>query len=242
MVDRERDPAALSRTQASAFSLSRRAYIRFARDVHKRGVNPDGIGRRAAAIDEYRDGRWYVLPVAYVPTGVALGCPLPRSDTARLWRLTCTVSTPAVALVPRDAYHITVVNRAHYEETAPASLTADEHLAVSETIQRMHLQRVVVIATGFSVTPGGHLLVECLPIGDELLTLRRDLIAAVPALGVHAPRTAQIKVAHLRTALHGDALTALLARLKAMSAYAASTLTFTDVFTPRGRIPLQGSR
>lgn len=230
MANRERDSSALT-----AFALARRQYIRFARAVRTRGLDAAVIAKRAATIS---DGT-YLNPVAYAPTGVALGCPLPRDYTAALWRLTHSIGASALILVPPEAYHITVVNRAHYEETAPSSLTPDEYTAVRATIARLRIARVAVVATGFIVTPGGHLLVQGLPHGDELLTLRRALIAAIPTLGVHVPLTAQIKVAHLRHAVDGYALTALLAKLHGMSAYTARTLTFTDVFTPRGRIPLE---
>ena len=224
MEDRARDPAAL--TRCAAARIAEAEYRRLEEEVRRDGMDAAVIRANANHLTERRGDEWLVTERAYLPTAVALGCPLDPTATAELRR--AATSIDGLAHVPANAYHITVVNRAHYEHSAPAFLSLDEFRAVRECIARLNLREIAVDVAGFLITAHGKVFLKCLPVDDSLLELRTRLVDAVPALAINVPKTAHIKLAHVRVPTSG-----------VPPPVSLSKLIFRDVYTPHGRIPLE---
>jgi hypothetical protein len=131
-----------------------------------------------------------------------------------------------------------MVNRSHFDETEPATLDPDDYRMVTTVIAGLRIKTIDVMSHVLSVTDHGRIILQCLPVDDGVQRLREGITAAIPRLRVHLPRTAHVKIAHLRKALVGDELAYLFTALQQISTYVVGKLTFTDVYTPLGRIPL----
>lgn len=233
MADRARDPAALS-----AIRIARAEYIRLERALRKHGLDAEVIESHARDFTRQN----VVTEQAYVPTAVALGCPLPAETTKRLQRVARLVDRSlggeALAYVPSEAYHVTVANRAHYEHSTPASITSDEFEVIRDCIRRLGLGQIEVVTYGLMITAHGKLFLKGLPVDDRLLALRRALVEAVPALAINLPKTAHMKLAHLRPGYSGT-VAQLQSLFKHLDDHVVDKIVFRDVYTPLGRIPLQ---
>lgn len=186
---------------------------------------------------------------AYKPTGLALGCPLPKSSQVELFsRLACLADSklkqyfsseqPSFAYVPADWYHITIANRTHYESSAVSCLDEDEKQAVKALISELNLQEFRVIASGLILTSYGRLFVKCLPTDDGILKLRSALVRNFPWLQTNMPKMVHIKLGHLMMPLSTIQLQSFMAWLAMVEQHAICDLVFTDVYTPQGRIRL----
>lgn len=219
-------------------------YARLERELRSRGIDAAVVGANADELTRRRGRGWTVVERAFLPTGVALGCPLDRDTTSRLCRMVhaidrklaaaARVARPVLAYVPARAYHITVVNRAHYEHSAPAFLSEEEFRRVRACIATLRLRAIDVAMSGFMITAHGKVFFKCLPGDDRLLELRTRLVEALPALAVNVPKTAHMKLAHLRVPVPLDAIDAVARD----AGHAPQRLVFSDVYTPHGRIPL----
>ncbi len=242
MENRARDPAALNR--GAAARIAEAEYLRLEHELRSGGINADAVRANAEALTHRRGRGWTVIERAYLPTGVALGCPLAADTTNHLRRTARAIdrqlaaaagtSEPALAYVPSGAYHITVANRAHYEHSEPEFLSAEEFRVVRECIARLRLRTIDVAVIGFMVTAHGKLFFKCLPGDDRLLELRTRLVEALPSLAVNLPKTAHMKLAHLRVPVPLEAIDAV----TRVAGRALQRLVFSDVYTPHGRIPL----
>ncbi len=195
---------------------------------------------------------FYLKPSAYAPTGAALGAPLPqRRDARLLWRLTRLVAdylsqlvpheAPTFSYVPPEWYHITIVNRTHFEvsETV-AQIQLAEYHQIRDTIARSQPGRLAVQLQGLILTRSGRLLAAGFPCDDRLFGLRSGLAAALPQMNVNLSKIAHIKLGHVLVPLAGAELDGFLTYLARCGEHASTRLVFADVYTPLGRVVLGG--
>jgi hypothetical protein len=235
---------------STALAACRAEYFRLQQELHRNGLDPTAIQFTCDSLSLYKDGRWLLKPKAFEPTGLALGCPLPRRQhTTLLSRLTCLVDNwlqehtgsaySLITYVPPTSYHITVLNRSHYEFSDISFLAEEEHQRIVNIVGQLHLAAVGVIACGTIVTTGGRLFVKCLPVDNALFAIRAKLSETVPGLRINPPYTVHIKLGHLRTMLTPEQLLAFQAWLKRVDELLATQMVFHDIYTPQGRIRLK---
>jgi hypothetical protein len=234
----------------TAVATCRAEYFRLQQELYRNGLDATAIQVTCDSLSLYKDGRWLLKPKAFEPTGLALGYPLPqRQQTMLLSRLTCLVDNwlqeqtesahSLITYVPPTGYHITVLNRSHYEFSDISFLAEEEHQRIANVVEQLHLTAVGVISCGIIVTASGRLFVKCLPIDDALLAIRTKLSETIPSLRINPPYTVHIKLGHLRTMLTPEQLLAFQAWLKRADELLSTQMVFRDIYTPQGRIRLK---
>ena len=237
-------------TDLTLLKMCRAEYVRLARYVQRWGISPAGVEQSIREFTEIRDGRAWVRPIAYAPTGVGLGCPLPDRHISRLfWQISritesqlkcwATPSTPTFAFVPPESYHITVVNRSHYEVSDVFPMTSDEFSQVRAAVAQLDLGSISILTCGLVLTSSGKLFVKCLPVDDRILALRRYLVSEIPFLRANMPRMIHIKLGHILVPLEKAQTRELIAWLQRLDQQVIGRLAFTDLYTPVGRIGIQ---
>lgn len=232
--------------------ICRSEYLQLRRECRRVGLDADEVVRSATTHSVKADGVFYLKPSAYAPTGVALGAPPPQSRHARLlWRLTRLVAdclsllvpygAPTFSYVPPDWYHITIVNRTHFEVSeSVAQIQSAEYHHIRDTIARSQPGRLTVQLHGLILTRSGRLLAAGFPCDDRLYRLRADLAAALPQMNVSLSKIAHIKLGHVLVPLAGAELHGFLSYLARCGEHVSARLEFQDVYTPLGRIALEG--
>jgi hypothetical protein len=232
-----------------SLALCREEYTRMAREVAHNGLSQKWVEDCRDRLAEKRDGRWYVKPLAYRPTGVALGCPLPDHLTQNMFfraagwierwmQAIGDPNAPPFAHVPAEAYHITVLNRSHYDVNEVISMTREEGQAVEASIRALGLGTITVLACGLQITHTGRVFIRCLPVDDKILELREHLAAVHPELRTNIPRVVHIKIGHLMKPLERDELARFCLWLNRLGNSTLTRLDFTNVYLPLGRVPL----
>jgi hypothetical protein len=233
----------------SLLSLCREEYILLARELSHKGLSDAAVEDCRARLAEQSDGRWYVKTLAYKPTGVALGSPLPNHRVqSDFHRAACQVerwmhsigdpSAPSFAHVPPDFYHITVLNRSHYDVNEVVPMTAGEGQAVEVSLRALSPGTITVLASGLQLSRSGRVFVRCLPVDDTILALRERLSEAHPELRTNIPRLVHIKIGHLMKPLSRDELARFCLYLNRLGNSSIAQLDFGDVYTPLRRVPL----
>ncbi len=229
--------------------LCRQEFIRLAREVRQEGVSKEAVEICRTTLVEQRDSRWYIKSLAFLPTGVALGCPLPDLHAQKLFFLLAQLieqwvqgkddpSRPVFAYVPPEAYHITIVNRSHYEFNEVMPLALDEKIAIGHMIAQLKLKCISVVTSGILLTHTGRIFIKCLVWNDNIFELRNLLGKTFPQLRTNIPRLVHIKIGHLMKPLNDQELLGFQAWLERLGNHAITRLDFTDLYTPAGRIEL----
>jgi len=223
-------------------------------EIRQQGLDLVQLARSTTELSQSIDGRRFLKPSAFAPTGVALGCPLPDpSVTERLWQLAGSVDAqiqelveqpgPTLAYVPPDHYHITLVNRTHFELSQTiTSMGQAEKAAVRDLLVQGNWGRIEVRFSGLILTHWGRLIVPGFPRVDSLYRLRDAIAETVPELQTNIPNTAHVKLGHLLAPLRGEKLKMLLESIEKLGGQMDLRLAFDDVYTPAGRIELRQGR
>jgi hypothetical protein len=233
----------------SLLTICREEYARLARELSHRGISEAAVEDCRARLAEQRDGRWFVKALAYQPTGVALGSPLPDHLAQNtFFRAACQVerwlqasgdpSAPAFAHVPPDWYHITVLNRSHYDVNEVVPMTAVEGQAVAASLRALSPGTVTVLSSGLQLSRTGRVFVRCLPVDEKILELRDHLAGIHPELRTNIPRLVHIKIGHLMKSLTRDEQARFCLYLNRLGNCTLARLDFPDVFTPLRRVSL----
>lgn len=229
--------------------ICRKEYIRLAREVKQKGISQEAVDTCRETLADLQDRRWFLKPIAFSPTGIALGCPLPQKHIQKLFyrmaelverwfQSAGEIDIPLFAYVPSHAYHITIVNRSHYEFNEVIPLTMDEKDVFEKAISKLNIRKISVITNGLFLTHTGRVFVKCLVLDDAILKLRSFLTATYPQLQTNVPRLVHIKIGHLMKVPNEQELMAFNAWLERVGHYSISRLDFTDLYTPAGRIEL----
>jgi hypothetical protein len=225
----------------------------------------DGImaekARSSLLEDSRRVGRQlYLRTHAFKPTGVALGFPLPEpslqslfsavcDDVEEYLRRLCGVVGPVLSRVPADAYHITLVNRTHFDKQKNKSKVHPMNLAEKEQaeliIRRQCCRPVVVRYRGLLATRSGRVMVPAYAEDCEVFRLKEALRDGVlggrrrqPVLAENYPVITLTKLGHIVVALNGVRLREFLGWMRDEGAKIDARVTFPDAYTPFGRVPL----
>jgi hypothetical protein len=236
-----------NKTGKQQITICRNEYIRLAREVAKKGISRDAIETCRTTLVDYQEGKWFLKPTAFLPTGVAMGCPLPQLHLQKLFYRSAELiekwirgvddpTLPVFAYVPPQSYHITIVNRSHYEFNAVVPLTIDERDKVESVVSKLRIKQVTVATSGFFLTHTGRLFVKCLVLDDAILKLRTTISETYPQFRINIPRLIHIKIGHLMKGLNKQELLEFTVWLERLGHYSISRIDFTDLYTPAGRI------
>jgi hypothetical protein len=155
--------------------------------------------------------------------------------------LTGTIS-PAIALVPPSFYHVTVVNRDHFdlknEVSIVASLSRGQKVSIARSLAKVAPDglSIQIRFSGFLLTTEGRLIVRGYPADEQLFAMRRACRECVRALGCRVPITAHLKIGHLLTPLTIPQVRAFYSWFNEEAQRIMSILCFRDAYTPAGRI------
>ncbi len=231
----------------------RQSYVSLLARAYREGLAEEVLQNSRSNLCELRDDRCFLRNIAYQPTGIALGRPLPDATvTARLAEITRQfrvyldemLETPdpqAFAQVPPDWYHITLVNQSHYADGADTVTRRAQPPAIQQQIRDLlstvgpitvQLDRVILTAHGI-------FMVACYPLGATFFELRQTIVNQIPVLATNTPRTAHMKLGHLQTMLSRAQLHALL-KVVCQIGQLDAELQFTQVYTPSGRLSMIG--
>jgi hypothetical protein len=244
------DPALLSLAMLEEFAAE------FKRDA----VSLKSV-RRSLMEDSRKVGQHLILKThAYKPTGVALGCPLPYPDaqsqfsslcdrTEEFLRRLCNVRGPVLVRVPPLCYHITLVNRTHFDtrqdKRQVRCLSLSEKRQVEQIIRDQDCGSVTVQYRGLLTSRGGRLLVPAYPSDARVFQLKEALRDGVckgkirrAAFAENYPVHTATKLGHIAVELDGARLRAFLRWMQEEGAKIDLSVTFSDSYTQLGRIPL----
>lgn len=241
-----------SRAISPALARCCEDYVARKQECDDFGLDPDAIARNAANDMRVSQGRCWVKVRAYKPTGVALGCPLPSREFQQHLLESITVAgtrlkalcgmTRTVAHVPERFFHVTVVNRDHFDHRDDGSvvrcLSPREHRHIEAVIRGLGIRRIRIHFKGWQLTRSGRFMVLGFPRDEALFQLRAALINEVPQLRANPPATAHIKPAHMLAWLDRKQLRSFQDWMSSYSSFIDHALEFTEVYTPLGRIPL----
>ena len=227
-------------------------YRLLARECRKNGLEFDELRKSSDELSQVRGGISYLKEIAYKPTGLAIGCSLPdRHITWRLWRLARLVEKyltahyadkKAFTFVPPACYHITIVNRTHFDLTKIKkiiSLDEREKLIAEEVINVMQSGPMVFHIDGLILTSNGRLLARGFPCDDRFYELRSRLVKRLPTkFSSNLAKTAYIKLGHILTPLRVNELHRFLKWLLLCGEHASGRFLAEDVYTPLGRLSL----
>ncbi len=237
-------------SDGSPTARCRAFYKSILRDTRRNGLRSHEIDRSAQELSERAEGMDYLRPLAFQPTGVALGCPLPNSEvTHRLWEAAMFVrqfladlrpqAERVFAHVPPGSYHVTLVNRSYYRSGPRVfPITAQNKAAIDEAVRCADVGRVSLHLCGLILTSSGGLLVPGFPCDNRLHLLRMSLADRVPELRDNLPPGAHIKLGHLLCRLDPQETEQLSHQLKPWRKRITDYLLFHDVYTPLGRLAM----
>jgi hypothetical protein len=237
------------------------ASVRDLADEFKQFGISEREARRSLEEDSLPAGEYlHLREHAYRPTGVALGCPLLQpdlrsyfselSDRADLFlRRLLGRSGPLLSRVPSDAYHITLVNRTHFDTEGDKgnvrALSRAEKEQVDSIVREQNCGAIGVRYQGLLATTKGRLMVPAFPTDQRIFRLKETLRYRVvgddgrsAALNQNYPRHVITKLGHLVVPLSGSSLRFFIGWMSEEGAKIDMPASFADVYTPLGRIPL----
>ncbi len=227
--------------------ICRARYTYLVRECFSKGLSKEDIRNSAKKLSQSSGEMSFLLSKAYKPTGIALGCRLPqKSDEKRLWLLSRMVdeyasklnkqSKSSFAFVPPESYHITLVNRSHFEHTNIAMITVREKEKATDIIQKSCNKPIVVRLSGLILTYRGRLIAIGYPCENHIYDLRVQLGKKIRALRVNIPSTVHIKLGHLTSFMNRSNLRQFISWLATEGVKVNSRLVFTNFHTPHGDI------
>jgi hypothetical protein len=230
-----------------------------ASEFHHDGVPADSA-RRSRLEDSRASGSRLLLRVhAFKPTGVALGCPLPDVGVQRQFSALCDraeeklgritgVTGPTISRVPADAYHVTLVNRTHFDLESDKRnvhpLSQREKEQVERIVREQGSGPVVLRYRGLIATRSGRLMVPAYAEDAGLFHFKECLRDGVldrsrrPVLGANYPVHTVTKIGHIGVGLQGAHLSEFRGWLDEEAAGIDVSVRFVDLYTQRGRIRL----
>jgi hypothetical protein len=224
----------------------RKIYRQIARNTWRSGVDERKVAESMERYCFQEGAHYYLKPEASRPTGLALGHPLPDARVAkRLWLLCKAVehrlaelgAWPTFAFVPASRYHITILNRSHFDNGVVFDLNQKEFEEAEGVIVRASTGPISVDIDGLLLSSDGRLLARGFPRDEGMFELRRQLTAKIPNAGGIAT-IAHIKLGHFLVCPPRERLCEFLGWLGRCSQLLSHRLVFEDVYTPVARISL----
>ena len=223
-------------------------YSQLSSELQQNGLNLAKIEESRTVFTEEAGEHYWVKPEAYRPTGVALGCPLPDEDmTTLLWTVAYLAeqfmcaqahSRPLFAFVPREWYHVTVVNRSHFDCDRNIIGLDNGEFEKAKEIVHHGLGPIGIRFTGLILTADGRLIVPGYPTDGRFYALRRELSTRIQPLSRNLPLTAHIKIGHVTWPLDKELIKVFVDELTRYGEGISASLLFRSAYTPAGNIPL----
>ncbi len=229
-------------------------YAALARELGTKGLDREEIEKSRMLNSFFEGPRAYLRPRAYKPTGVALGCPLPDPEfQSLLFEVVLSSNNfiqrisrkpaPSVALVPPSFYHVTIVNRDHFdlggENRHIQCITPRERALIVRVVRQCFRRSPISVRfKGLLITRSGRLFVPGYTESPAFFRLRDDLYSAMAILRRNAPVTAHIKLGHLLVHLQGRLLRLFERWLIDEASRIDMKLQFDTIYTPAGNIRL----
>jgi hypothetical protein len=218
------------------------------------GISVDEAASSRRLVGSTRAGRTYLDESAYLPTGLALGVPLPSpAFTTQLTGISSTFDDAVTgfvgdsrrhfAQVPSNAYHVTVVNRSHFAASgAISTLTPSELEELAAVLPALFPVLPRIAFRRLALTANGRLLVRGVPVGGMLFAARRQLAEHFPTLRSAFPLTAHIKLGHVLVGLGAGAVAPLVRLVDELGDAVDTVLEFDSIYSLVGRIALARTR
>jgi len=225
-------------------------YSNVSRKCRLKGLDLEEISRSQRRLGQCKDGIYYLHPDAFKPTAVALGFPLPdHFFVRRLWRISCLVENylrrvtnsnkTTFAHVPPDSYHITIVNRTHFDKHREIfSINKAEKWKSRNAIASLNPGYILLFFNGLIVSREGRVLVCGYTFDNRFFLLRNTLIDRMDIFEEHVPPAAHIKLGHILVNLDQEQLRSLLLYTSVCGEHISRMVLFKDLYTSLGRIPL----
>jgi hypothetical protein len=224
----------------------RRRYRELAAECLERGFDEVALSTTLSEMTAEKNGLLFLRPLAYSPTGIALGAPLPESRlTAALWAASERIArhvrlqdgAVAFAFVPPEAYHVTIANCSHFEDGGRAVLmSSDVHVQVVTALHTLEWEPIVLEFDGLIITRQGRLILTGVPVNAQLARMREFVASRFPEFRM-IPTTAHLKLGHLLA--EPTDFNRLLNMVSVEgSAFAGVTISFDNLYTPVERIEL----
>jgi len=222
-------------------------YRKITDKLKKSGFDCDQLKRSMNELSCSVDGTCFLKEVAYKPTGLALGCPLPKILSSQIKMVaenienrlidTFELCNNAIAYIPETSYHITVLNRSHFDDDSKI-VFLEEALKnkAEEIIKKMSIGSIEIHISGILLTQSGRLLVSGYPLDDKLQQIRCVLSSSIHELSVNIPILAHIKIGHLVLPLSLKNRIKSLIRILEYGNMIDCNIIFKDLYTPAGRI------
>jgi hypothetical protein len=227
------------------FDESRERFGRMHQETRARGLDPALI-EQALIKCRWEDGVIWLGEEAYLPTGLALGCPLPQpAAVSQLWEMACAVDrwlraatasyNVGLAFVPCHWYHITLLSRSHYSDGRRLTyLTKEEAAQAAITIRELGIEMLSIVLSGLSISRSGALLVGAFPTNGSLEKVRLAAAQSNPLLQNRFPAMTYVKIAQLPCRLDDDVFSELAASFVNQYDALHLELCFQHVYTPAG--------
>lgn len=234
-------------------------YQQLLQECRLKGLAPEPIEKSRTSLSHSVNGIQYLKKEAFLPTGLALGCPLDDGDLTRSLadlshQATSYLSEvsksrePTVAFVPAESYHITVLNRTYFESSSQVFPLSEKELqSAEETIRKLGIGCITIDARGLVLTSSGKILVCGYPSSDNLDKLRQKVAKSVQILesgklvqplNNNIPKGATIKLGHLLIPLSKLELGLFMDWLDRAGKDISHQLVFTDLYTQIRRVLL----
>jgi hypothetical protein len=231
----------------NASEICRELYEQIEAATRECGLDAEQVRLSAERYRERSAGRDFVAAEAYRPTGAALGCPLPddglsrtlsvvAAELERFLRRAHPDAGSWFAFVPASSYHVTVVNRGHYDTSAVVSVDAAMRRRLAGVVEKS--PAITLDLAGIALTRQGRVLAKCIPRSDDLGMLRELIVSRIPELAENVPRTAHIKLGHVLLPLTAEQIPDFVAFATSFDEIVSGALRFHELFTPAGRVPL----
>lgn len=237
---------------SAAARACRRGFIRLARRTRLIGLDPLEVDRSRGELSRLdAEGRRWLKKIAYEPTGLALGHPLPdRHLERRLWRVTRWIDRglrqllpdgrAPFAFVPPEAYHLTVVGRSHFDTgSATATLSSSERIAAQRALGGTCRAPLRVHFCGLILGRDGRLIACGFPADERIFGWRRLLRERMPEVSWYAGPLAAVKLGHVTANVVGRDLHSLLGLVHTAGAYVCAVVEFHQIHTPAGPLLLR---
>ena len=235
-----------NQTKQDIDSVSR-LYASLDCEIHNQGLNFDEVNKLVNLC--YWSGiKYFVDDAACKPTGLALGCPLPdKNITNQLWQMANSFNSYLFSLsnykdknfafVPPELYHITVINRSHFDiSEVIVTISEAEKQKIQIIINQVVRGTIKIQLKGLILTSSGRLIVSGFPLDKILFLLRAKLTQLLPDLCIHTPPIATIKLGHILVPLDFEKTEQLLQWITQCRENIDAVLSFSDFYTPVGRI------
>ncbi|MBD3344045.1 MAG: hypothetical protein GF401_03175 [Chitinivibrionales bacterium] len=212
------------------------------------GLKKKEVDRSAGELAVFNKGHYYLHTTAYKPTGLALGFPLPDPDfKENLWNISMEIkrhlrmfspqSTKLFAHVPPESYHVTIVNRKHFDNNDLVEpLSSSEKDRAENVIQKLQIGEVAVYFNGFIISNEGRVLVRGYVFDNRLFYLRKKLTEIGNIFKDRIPVGAHIKLGHVLIQLDKHELKTFNQRISYLSEQISALIKFNDCYTQQGQI------